>query len=155
MIVRKFVKEDLSQVLDLCREVRDHHIDILNGYFVAQNDEFEKLAFLQSLENDKIIALIASEDKDVYGFLLAEKKFSPYLEGANVVHISNFGVKKGLRGKGIGKNLMNALFEMCKAWGTDEIRLGVFNKNIGAYKFYENYGFEPFEQRMHLRLKKK
>ncbi len=29
MIIRKFIKEDLSQVLELCREVRQHHIDIL------------------------------------------------------------------------------------------------------------------------------
>jgi len=34
VIVRKFKKEDLSQVLELCREVRQYHIDILGGYFV-------------------------------------------------------------------------------------------------------------------------
>ena len=38
MIVRKFKKEDLAQVLELCREVRQHHIDILNGYFTQQDD---------------------------------------------------------------------------------------------------------------------
>ena len=50
MIIRKFIKEDLSQVLELCREVRQHHIDILDGYFTEQNDEFEQLVFLQSIE---------------------------------------------------------------------------------------------------------
>ena len=56
MIIRKFIKEDLSQVLELCREVRQHHIDILDGYFTEQNDEFEQLGFLQSIENDNTIA---------------------------------------------------------------------------------------------------
>lgn len=32
----------------------------------------------------------------------------------NVVHISNIGVKKGLRGKGIGKKLMDALLRCAK-----------------------------------------
>lgn len=155
MIVRKFKKEDLAQVLELCREVRQHHIDILNGYFTQQDDQFEQLGFLQSLEDDKMCALVAANDDIVCGYLLAERKYSPYLEGANVVHIANFGVQKDLRGKGIGKELMNALFEICKQWNVDEIRLGVFNKNVDAYHFYEQYGFEPFEQRMNLQMKKK
>lgn len=155
MKIRKFLKKDLPQVLELCREVRQNHIDILNGYFVKQDDQFEQLGFLQSLEDDKICALVAVNDDIVHGYLLAEKKYSPYLEGANVVHIANFGVQKDLRGNGIGKMLMNTLFEICEQWNVDEIRLGVFNKNVDAYRFYEQYGFEPFEQRMNLRIKKK
>lgn len=155
MKIRKFSKKDLSQVLELCREVRHYHIDLLNGYFTEQNDQFEQLGFLQSLEDDKICALVAVNDDAVCGYLLAERKYSPYLEGANVVHISNFGVQKNLRGQGIGKQLMNSLYELCKTWEADEIRLGVFNKNVDAYRFYEQFGFEPFEQRMNLQVKKK
>lgn len=154
MIIRKFVKEDLSQILELCREVRQHHIDILDGYFAEQNDEFEQLGFLQSLENENMIAFVAENNDEILGYLLAERKFSPYLENPNVVHIANFGVKKESRGQGIGKELMNTLLKKCKEDNVDEIRLGVFNKNILAYKFYEQYGFEPFEQRMNLRIKK-
>lgn len=155
MQIRKFLKKDLPQVLELCREVRQHHINILNGYFMPQDDQFEQLGFLQSLKDDKICALVAVNNDIVCGYLLAERKYSPYLEGAKVVHIANFGVRKDLRGKGIGKKLMDTLFEMCKQWNIDEIRLGVFNENIEAYRFYEQYGFEPFEQRMNLRIKKK
>ena len=155
MRVRRFKKEDLSQVLELCREVRQHHIDILNGYFMEQDDQFEQLGFLQSLEDEKICALIAVNDDIVCGYLLAERKYSPQLKGANVLHISNFGVQKDLRGKGIGKKLMNTLFEMCEQWNVDEIRLGVFNKNVDAYRFYKQCGFEPFEQRMNFQIRKK
>ena len=41
VIIRRFIKEDLSQVLELCREVRQLHINLLGGYFTQQNDEFE------------------------------------------------------------------------------------------------------------------
>ena len=146
--IRKFERADLPQVLELCREVRQYHTDILGGYFAEQDDAFEQSGFLATLEDDRMTALVAEEGEEINGYLLAEKKYSPYLREPNVVHISNIGVKKGLRGKGIGKKLMDALFEMCKAEGVDEIRLGVFNKNTVAYKFYERYGFEPFEQRM-------
>ncbi len=151
--IRKFERADLPQVLELCREVRQYHTDILGGDFAEQDDAFEQSGFLATLEDDRMTALVAEEGEEINGYLLAEKKYSPYLREPNVVHISNIGVKKGLRGKGIGKKLMDALFEMCKAEGVDEIRLGVFNKNTVAYKFYERYGFEPFEQRMSIRLK--
>lgn len=154
MIVRNFLKEDLPQILELCREVRQHHIDILEGYFTRQNDELEKLGFLESLTSQKTIALVAENNNEILGYLLAEEKFAPYLVAPKVIHITNFGVKKSARRQGIGKILMDTLMEICYERSIDEVRLGVFNKNTQAYKFYENYGFEPFEQRMFMSLKK-
>lgn len=149
MTIRKFAEKDLPQVLKLCREVRQYHIDILGGYFTEQDDEFEKLGFLNSLIDGNIIALVAeNSDGLVEGYLLADKKDVPYLIESKVAHISNFGVAEALRGKGIGKKLMDAFFEICKQEKIDEIRLGVYNKNINAYNFYEHYGFEALEQRM-------
>ncbi len=149
MTIRKFAEKDLPQVLKLCREVRQYHIDILGGYFTEQDDEFEKLGFLASLVDDNVIALVAeNSDGLVEGYLLADKKDVPYLIESKVAHISNFGVAEALRGKGIGKKLMDAFFEICKQEKIDEIRLGVYNKNINAYNFYEHYGFEALEQRM-------
>lgn len=155
MVIRKFIKEDLPQVLELCREVREHHINVLHGYFTEQNDEYEQLGFLQSLDDDKQIALVAADEDEVCGYLLAEHRHLPYLVKGNIVHISNLGVKKEKRGQGIGKKLMAEIFEMCQAWDIDAIRVDVFNKNVGAYNFYEQYGFEPVKQQMNLPLKKK
>lgn len=33
MKIRKFEKEDILQVLELCREVRNHHREFLGGIF--------------------------------------------------------------------------------------------------------------------------
>jgi len=155
MVIRKFIRDDLAQVLELCREVRHHHMDVLGGYFTEQDDNFEQLDFLQSLEDDKTIALVAAEDNEVYGYLLAKQKIAPYLVKQNVMHIANFGVKKEKRGQGIGKQLMDVLLDMCQAMEIDEVKLEVFNKNVGAYKFYEQYGFVPLKQQVGLQLKKK
>lgn len=148
MNIRKFAKEDLPEVLELCREVRQHHIDILNGYFTEQNDKFEKIPFLESLENDKIVAFVAEENSKVVGYILGEFKNAPHLVHPNIAHIANFGVSKSYRSKGIGKALMNAFYKLCEENKIGEIRLGVYNQNIGAYKFYEKYGFVPLEQKM-------
>lgn len=112
--IRKFERADLPQVLELCREVRQYHTDILGGYFAEQDDAFEQSGFLATLEDDRMTALVAEEGEEINGYLLAEKKYSPYLREPNVVHISNIGVKKGLRGKGIGKKLMDDFLRCAK-----------------------------------------
>lgn len=155
MIIRNFAKQDLAQVLELCREVRQHHIDILDGYFTEQDDFYEQQGFLASLENDNMIALVAEDNGIICGYLLAERKTAPYLVYSKVINIANFGVAKNRRKQGIGKLLMDKIFDISKKNGADEIRLGVYNKNTDAYRFYENYGFKPLEQRMNILLNKK
>ena len=46
MKIRKFEKEDILQVLELCREVRNHHREFLGGYFAEQDDEMGKAIIL-------------------------------------------------------------------------------------------------------------
>lgn len=46
------------QVLEICREVREHHRDILNGYFTAQDDAFEKLGFESLNKETKMLAFV-------------------------------------------------------------------------------------------------
>ena len=154
MNIRKFVATDLSVVLEICRDVRQHHIDILNGYFTEQNDEFEKKFFLASLTNEDVVVLVAEEKQNIVGYLVGELRDVPWLVETKVANIANFGVDKKSRRLGVGKKLMDAFYKICQENNVDEIKLGVYNKNISAYRFYEKYGFEPLEQRMHLKVKK-
>ena len=147
-MIRNFEESDLDQVLNLAREIREYHIDLLNGYFKKQDDEIEKNTFLNTLHNDKTHALVAIKNNKVVGYLLAEFKEANSLINPQIAHISNFGVTKTNRKNGIGKKLMDAFFEICKQKKITEIKLGVYNKNTTAYKFYENYGFKPIEQKM-------
>ncbi len=152
MIIRKFEEKDLKQVLEICRFIRDYHRDILGGYFTEQNDEFEKLPFLASLENDNIIAFVAEKKDSIVGLVLAEDKVSPHLQSERVVAVENLCVVEAVQKSGIGKMLMDEIFCYCKKHSIKEIKLGVFNDNKKAYNFYEKLGFKPLEQRMSLYL---
>ena len=154
MKIRNFEKEDLLQVIELCREVREHHINILDGYFSAQNDNFEKVFFLNSLTDKNVVCLVAEEDRIIKGYLLAELRDVPWLIGSKVANIANFGVSNKSKRLGIGKKLMDAFYQICQENDVHETKLGVYNKNTEAYSFYEKYGFEPLEQRMHLKVKR-
>lgn len=155
MIIRKFKREDTAQILELCREVRQHHIDLLGGYFTEQNDDIEQQFFLETLDNDNVVSFVAEDNDKVVGYILGDFKDLPYLINSKIAHVSNFGVSKNYRSQGIGKQLMDTFFDVCNERKIDEIRLGVYNTNTVAYKFYENYGFKPLEQKMVVDLNKK
>lgn len=153
VIIRKLESKDTEQLLALCDEIREHHREILGGYFLPQDDEFEKNNLTSLLEDDKAIVLVAVDETGVEGLLLAEKRIAPYLEMPKIGYIHNFGVFKKTRGKGIARLLMDAFYVECQKCGIQEIKLGVFNKNRIAYNFYEKYGFEAQEQKMSLMVK--
>lgn len=152
MIIRKLQKQDLAQALEICREMREHHRVFLNGYFKPLDDEFEMRALQASLDDDKAIALVAEVDGQIAGLLQADIKFRPYLETEEFCHVGGLGVLPAFRRRGIAKALMDELFAICRNLKINELSLGVFNDNKGAYNLYEELGFMPLEQKMHLRL---
>ena len=153
MKIRKFEAGDMRQVLCLCREVREYHRQILDGYFLPQDDCLEETLFRKALENGNFMCFVAAADGDVCGYLLAVHRNAPWLENPEIGYIHNFGVAEMHRGKGTGKMLMDAFYQECKRLGIREIKFGVFNKNKKACRFYETYGFVPQEQKMSLFVK--
>ena len=148
MQIRKIVSADLPQLLELAREVREHHREVLNGYFTPQDDNMEARCIAAWMENDDNVCLCAEESGKVLGMILGESKNNSWLEKSKVIVIHNFGVVASARGQGVGKKLMDAFYLQCKNKGIQEIKFGVFNKNKTAYDFYIHYGFEPQEQKM-------
>lgn len=155
MNIRRFRKADLIKVLELCREVRDYHNQISDNYFKEQDDEYEQTDFLASLTDDNTIALVAENDGNIVGYLLADEKEVAYLRAPKLMHICNFGVGKTYRNQGIGHLLMDEIVKIAEDRQVDEIKLGVFINNTAACHLYEQYGFKAVEQRMSLKLRRK
>ena len=153
----KPTEKHIEQMVKLADDARQHHVDILNGYFKPvtpiSSDFEEKIIRTHMAEPETNIILIAvgAEDK-VMGMVLGEKMHKPWLEKSHVGHVSNFIVSDNARRQGIGRKLMDAFVTECRQSGMQEIDLGVYNKNIGSYEFYIKYGFEPLEQKMHIKL---
>lgn len=152
LIIRKMQEKDLVVALEICREMREHHRAFLGGYFKPLDDEFEMKALRESLVDENAIALVAEVNGQVAGLLQADIKFRPYLEFEKFCHISGLGILPSFRRQGIAKVMMAEVVVECKKRGITEMSLGVFNENEGAYKLYEELGFIPLEQKMHLRI---
>lgn len=153
MKIRLLEDKDIPQVLEICREMREHHRRILGGYFKPIDEDYERSSLAKALDDENSSIYVAeTEDGKIAGMVQAAFEVRPYLEQESFCHIGGLGVLPGYRWRGIAKALMDRVFEACRARKITEVTLGVFNRNTGAYKFYEDLGFLPLEQKMKLDL---
>lgn len=90
--------------------------------------------FIPEVENDNAHYVVGVRGDEVicYG------GFHKILDEA---HITNIAVKKGERGRGIGKFLMSELLARAKMLGVKSVTLEVRSDNIPALNMYESFGF--------------
>ena len=82
-----------------------------------------------------LVAKLGGElDKDVAGYII-------YLLVAGEAHLHNFAVRSDLRSRGIGWELMKAMFDHSHAEGVTQATLEVRPANKAAIKLYEKFGF--------------
>lgn len=131
MIIEKLKSNDIPKLLDLYKELID---DENSPQMSAQI--YEKM-----LEDNKYLVLIAKEDEKILGSVLCITCLSLALNGATFLVIEDVIVKDGLRGKGIGKSLMNAADEFAREQKCVYSLLvsSGFRKN--AHIFYEKCGY--------------
>lgn len=128
MIIEKLKIEELSQVLEL-------HKDII-PFAISFDKAFEM--YNEMLLDDSYFVVVAKEEEEVIGSAIGiccKTLTVPFLIIEDVV------VKEGLRGKGIGKKIMESLdsFAERKKCAYAILVSSDFRKK--AHKFYENHGF--------------
>ena len=85
------------------------------------------------------IAFLAERDGTARGLALAYRAYATDL-GNRGLYLSELYVDPALRGKGVGRALMQALARHGKALGCTWIGWDVWVENKGAYAFYESLG---------------
>lgn len=128
MIIEKLKIEELSQVLEL-------HKDII-PFAISFDKAFEM--YNEMLLDDSYFVVVAKEEEEIIGSAIGiccKTLTVPFLIIEDVV------VKEGLRGKGIGKKIMESLdsFAERKKCAYAILVSSDFRKK--AHKFYENHGF--------------
>ncbi len=148
MKIRPAKKEDYEIVCKLCKELDDHHAQILPERIQAYNDISRSLEMVDSyiLGDDRDL-LIAFDDDMAVGFVnlrIETIKNEVMHVGRKFVLVDNIFVSQHRRSKGIGKLLMKHAVSWCNKKGIEKIELQVFNVNSKSIAFYESLGFTPF-----------
>lgn len=150
--IRELKNNDINDAVDIMVEVRNFHNLHTNNYYAPMIKAEEITRIAELLNNDKTINLVALIDGKIQGYLLAEKRFRPFLSHPDIYYISDFGVKEGCKNSGIGTQLHSQLLELAKANNIFEIKLGVLDFNKSAQAFYNKNGYQTFEHSMSLKV---
>lgn len=122
--ILKMSLDDLLQVLSI--EKKSFHAPWSMNMFVEE---------LNSVHSRSLVAKLRSEPHDeVAGYVI-------YLPVAGEVHLHNLAVRPNLRGRGIGSELMKAMFMYSRAEGATRATLEVRPSNEAAIKLYEKFWF--------------
>ena len=77
----------------------------------------------------------------------------PWYKYANACMIDEVSVSEKYRSCGIGTALIKKTLSVCKKKKIEEVKLDIYNANVGAKCLYERLGFEDLRQQMSITLK--
>ncbi|MDE6893653.1 MAG: GNAT family N-acetyltransferase [Lachnospiraceae bacterium] len=115
-----------------------------------EDEDFIKMI----IESDKDDILIVKENHQVLGFALVQQQDTPpfnCIVPHKYAYLMDIVITPEQRGKGIGRQLINAVKSWAKSRKMEYIELGVLTQNENAVKLYESMEF--FECRKTMRMK--
>ena len=105
------------------------------------------------LSGPNSFAFLAEEDSRPVGYLIGfyEPRHFMWATG-RVGHVDSFYVLPEMRGRGVGRLLMDAAYAAMREAGAETVALEMVADNDVARKFYEREGFTTTFVQMHRRL---
>ena len=133
MYIRKGIKSDLPQVLELIQELADyekaaHEVEITLTQL--EEDGFG--------ENPVYEFFVAENESEIVGIALYYFRYSTWKGKA--VYLEDLVVKGSERGKGYGQLLLDSIIKEAKRTNSKQVRWQVLDWNEPAIEFYKKLG---------------
>ncbi|HKJ06362.1 MAG TPA: GNAT family N-acetyltransferase [Flavobacteriaceae bacterium] len=131
--LRKALKSDMSQVLNLIRELATFEKE--PRAVVIDVNDLEKDGYGK---NPLFKCMVAEANKKIIGIALMYYRYSTWK--GKVLHLEDLIVNHKYRGNGIGAALLNEVVKFGKNEGVKRITWEVLDWNTPAIEFYKNRG---------------
>ncbi|MBR65978.1 MAG: GNAT family N-acetyltransferase [Flavobacteriaceae bacterium] len=125
---------------------KSHSTDVIKILIDSFSKNYDKKINESIFSSDEVDGIVALEKGNVIGY--ASIHYIKKITRKSGI-IEDVVVKENLRGKGIGKLLVNNLIEKAKKNNCDKIILSSSEKNL---KFYQKLGFQKNEFEMIMRI---
>ena len=131
ILIRFATEKDVPAIFSLIKELAE--FEKLSHQIKTDELELRETLFA----NDRFVeVLIAEFDGQIVGQALFFKNFSTFL-GKPGIYLEDLYVKPEMRGKGIGKQLLEKIISIAKERNYGRVEWSVLDWNKPAIKFYE------------------
>lgn len=139
IFIRSATKKDVPVIFALIKELAEY--EKLADQIKTTEDELRKTLF----GKDQFVEILLAEyDNKIVGQALFLKNFSTFL-GKPGIYLEDLYVKPDLRGKGIGKALLDKIISIAKERNYGRVEWSVLDWNEPAIDFYKKIGAKPLD----------
>lgn len=140
IFIRTANENDVPTIFALIKELAE--FEKLSDKINTNEHELRKTLFG---ENKFVEILLAEYDHVVIGQALFFKNFSTFL-GKPGIYLEDLYVKPEMRGKGIGKALLDKIISIAKERNYGRVEWSVLDWNEPAIEFYKKIGAIPLDE---------
>ena len=138
-LIRTANKNDVPAIFALIKELAE--FEKLADQINTTENELRKTLFGE----DRFVEILLAEfNGEIVGQALFFKNFSTFL-GKPGIYLEDLYVKPEMRGKGIGKMLLDKIISIAKERNYGRVEWSVLNWNEPAIDFYKKIGAEPLD----------
>ncbi|MED1954285.1 GNAT family N-acetyltransferase [Brevibacillus centrosporus] len=153
--IRSAQPDDYALLLSLFWQV--HHLHV-----VERPDLYKKNAtpvgeelFHNQLKDDKQQIFVATLGNEIVGVVVLKQEDIPensFVNARKILLVDSLCVADSHRKKGIGRKLLQYVFDFGRGLKVDSIELGVIEENQNAIHFYQSMGMTTKSRKMEFRL---
>lgn len=148
MIIRRAENKDISQLLEILKQVESVHQKGRPDLFKKDGVKYTSDDLIKLVSDDTHPIFVASEGEKIlgYGFcVLEEYKSSSFMVDRKSIYIDDICVDENSRRMGVGSRIFEYIKNYAKSIGCYNITLNVWKCNRAAEKFYESLGMVPLK----------
>ena len=146
ILIRVASEKDVHTIFSLIMELAEY--EKLSNHIKTSEVELKRTLFG---EDRFVEVLIAEYEGKIAGQAIFFKNFSTFL-GKPGLYLEDLYVKPEMRGKGIGKALLDSIISFAKERNYGRVEWSVLDWNEPAINFYKKIGAKPLDDWMIFRL---
>jgi ribosomal protein S18 acetylase RimI-like enzyme len=153
--IRNANKNDYDSLLPLFRQVHELHFferpdlykenstPVGQEFFESQIDDVKQHIFV-AIIGIEIVGIVVMKEEEIIE--------NSFVNARKILYINSLCVDETQRKKGIGKRLLQYIFDFGRSLKVDSVELGVSENNSSAIEFYESIGMTTKSRKMEIIL---
>jgi diamine N-acetyltransferase len=153
--IRNADREDYEALMPLFREVHELHVCKRPDLYKENSTPVGQAFFESQLDDVKQHIFVATIDTEIVGFVVTKEEETTensFVNAKKLLLIDSLCIAETHRKNGIGKRLLQYVFDFGRSLKVDSIELGVLEKNSSAIEFYQSNGMATKSRKMEIRL---